>query len=200
MLLHLLYANGIWMLCVCSPTFAPENEAIERERCPFPFAFYNPQRMDKSGQIALLEKMVNSLLESDPSFFLVQVKIKPTNNIKVFIDGDHGVTIENCIKLNRKLYSQLEEAAVYPDGDYSLEVSSPGVGEPLLLHRQYLKNAGRLLEVKLMDDTTIIGVLKIVAEDHIVLEATSGKGKKAVTQQHQVFFTQIKEASVQIQF
>jgi len=188
------------MLCVCSPTFAPENEAKERERTPFPFAFYNPQRMDKSGQIALLEKMVNSLLETDPSFFLVQVKIKPTNNIKVFIDGDHGVTIENCIRLNRKLYSQLEEAAIYPDGDYSLEVSSPGVGEPLLLHRQYLKNAGRLLEVKLMDDTMITGVLKIVADDHIVLEATSGKGKKAVTQQHEISFAQIKEASVQIQF
>jgi Uncharacterized protein conserved in bacteria len=70
---------------------------------------------------------------------LVQVKIKPTNNIKVFLDGDNGITIEDCIKVNRKLYAEIEELAMYPDGDFSLEVSSPGVGEPLLLQRQYVK-------------------------------------------------------------
>ncbi|HSR38403.1 MAG TPA: ribosome assembly cofactor RimP [Phnomibacter sp.] len=156
--------------------------------------------MDTSAQIAAITGMINNLLADQPSVFLVQVKIKPTNNVKVFVDGDNGITIENCIKLNRKLYAQLEEAGMYPDGDFSLEVSSPGVGEPLLLHRQYSKNIGRLLEVKTVEGAVHTGKLISAEESAIALEVTSGKGKKAVTQTLSIPFENIKEASVQIQF
>jgi ribosome maturation factor RimP len=156
--------------------------------------------MDKNEQIAVIEKIIGEVLEPTPAFFLVQVKIKPTNNVKVFLDGDSGITIEQCIKVNRKLYAALEEMQMYPDGDFSLEVSSPGVGEPLLLKRQYIKNVGRLLEVKLQDETILLGTLKATTDSGIVLETTSGKGKKAVTTEHTLLFTIIKEASVQIKF
>lgn len=156
--------------------------------------------MDKNEQIAVIEKIIGEVLEPTPAFFLVQVKIKPTNNVKVFLDGDSGITIEQCIKVNRKLYAALEEMQMYPDGDFSLEVSSPGVGEPLLLKRQYVKNVGRLLEVKLQDETILLGTLKATTDSGIVLETTSGKGKKAVTTEHTLLFTIIKEASVQIKF
>jgi ribosome maturation factor RimP len=156
--------------------------------------------MDKNEQIAIIEKIIGEVLEPTPAFFLVQVKIKPTNNVKVFLDGDSGITIEQCIKVNRKLYAALEEMQMYPDGDFSLEVSSPGVGEPLLLKRQYVKNVGRLLEVKLQDETILLGTLKATTDSGIVLETTSGKGKKAVTTEHTLLFTIIKEASVQIKF
>ena len=156
--------------------------------------------MDKNEQIAVIEKIVLEVLEPNPEFFLVQVKIKPTNNVKVFLDGDNGITIEQCIKVNRKLYAALEEMQLYPDGDFSLEISSPGVGEPLLLERQYKKNVGRLLEVKLSDDTILLGILTAATETGIVLETTSGKGKKAITAEHTLLFTQIKEGSVQIKF
>jgi ribosome maturation factor RimP len=158
------------------------------------------ERMDKQEQIAVIEKIVNGVLEATPEFFLVQVKIKPTNNIKVFLDGDNGITIENCIKVNRKLYADLEEMEMYPDDDFSLEVSSPGVGEPLLLHRQYVKNIGRLLEVKLTDDSILLGILKAATDDEISVEVTTGKGKKAETVVHSIQLSQIKEASVQIKF
>jgi ribosome maturation factor RimP len=118
----------------------------------------------------------------------------------VFIDGDKGVTIEDCIRLNRKLYKQLEEMAIYPDGDFSLEVSSPGVGEPLLLHRQYRKNIDRLLEVKLADGSVHTGTLKAATDSGITLETTTGKGKKAEIKTEEFAFEQIKEATVQIKF
>lgn len=156
--------------------------------------------MDTTAQIAAISSMVNGLLVEKPAYFLVQVRIKPTNNVKVFIDGDQGVTIDDCIKLNRKLYAQIEEAAMYPEGDFSLEVSSPGVGEPLLQERQYVKNVGRLLEVKQLDGAVMLGTLKAATPAGIELEVTSGKGKKAVAQIHSISFDQIKEASVQIQF
>jgi ribosome maturation factor RimP len=147
-----------------------------------------------------IENMINGLLEDMPGYFLVQVRIKPTNNVKVFLDGDTGITIETCIKINRKLYAWVEESQLFPDGDFSLEVSSPGLGEPLILHRQYVKNIGRWVEVKLTDGTVLEGELKTVSDDAIELETTSGKGKKAVVQQQAILFSSIKSTSVQIKF
>ena len=75
---------------------------------------------------------------------MVEVRIKPTNNIKVYIDGDQGVSIEKLVNYNRKLYKKIEEDGMYPNGDFSLEVSSPGLDEPLKMHRQYQKNIAGL--------------------------------------------------------
>ena len=87
--------------------------------------------------------MLNGLLADHPTHFLVDIWIKPTNNIKVFIDADEGIILSLLIEYNRKLYKKLEESGLFPDGDFSLEVSSPGLDEPLKLFRQYKKNVGR---------------------------------------------------------
>ncbi|MBW7952601.1 MAG: ribosome maturation factor, partial [Chitinophagaceae bacterium] len=130
-----------------------------------------------------IEQLINSLLKDNPTYFLVQLRIKPTNNIKVFIDGDEGITIDKCIYFNRKLYKLIEEKELYPEGDFSLEISSPGVGEPLKLQRQYLKNIGRFVEVIFIDETKKEGKLMSVTNNEILLEYTTGKGKKAITEQ-----------------
>jgi ribosome maturation factor RimP len=156
--------------------------------------------MEKHEQIARIEHLLAELLEQHPSFFAVQVKLKPTNNVKVYVDGDHGITIEDCIRLNRKLYAAIEATGMFPEGDFSLEVSSPGVGEPLLLQRQYAKNVGRLLAVKTVDGAELTGILKAADADGIQLEVTAGKGKKASISLHELSFSQIKQAIVQIQF
>src|SRR5450756_2880004 len=82
-----------------------------------------------------IEDFVNAQLKGSEDVFLVEVKVIPGNNIKVFLDADNGITIEKCIKINRALYNQIEESELFPNGDFSLEVSSPGVEEPLKLHR-----------------------------------------------------------------
>lgn len=151
-------------------------------------------------QIQQIEQLVDQLLENHPEYFRVTVKIKPTNNVKVFIDGDNGVTIEKCVSFNRQLYKLIEEAAMYPEGEFSLEVSSPGVGEPLKMHRQYTKNIGREIEVVFADGSKKEGKLLQVAEADIILEHTEGKGKKAVTQQLVIPFENIKSTTVQIKF
>ena len=156
--------------------------------------------MNNELQIAKLESLVAGILEGDESYFLVSVRIKPTNNIKVFIDGDQGVSIEKCVGVNRKLYKLIEEQALYPEGDFSLEVSSPGLDEPLKLHRQYLKNIGRTVEVAMLDGTKTEGVLKEAAEDQIVVEETKGKNKKKETVLHTIPFNNIKTTKVQVIF
>ena len=119
-------------------------------------------------------------------------------NIKVFLDGDQGVTIETVSKLNRTLYKQIEEEELYPDGDFSLEVSSAGLGTPLKFHRQYIKNAGRKLEVTMHDDSILEGTLKEVHDDYILLNVPEGKKKEI--KEYKIVFSNIKTALVQISF
>ncbi|HZF66084.1 MAG TPA: ribosome maturation factor, partial [Chitinophagaceae bacterium] len=100
-----------------------------------------------------IEQKIHSLLEKNPSHFLVEIRIKPTNNVKVFIDADEGINLQVLINYNRSLYKLIEESGMFPGGDFSLEVSSPGLDEPLKIHRQYKKNIGRYLDVTLMDSS-----------------------------------------------
>ncbi|GGH77822.1 ribosome maturation factor RimP [Filimonas zeae] len=156
--------------------------------------------MTTEEQIQKIEALLLELLAPEPEYFLIQVRIKPTNNIKVFIDGDNGVTIDKCVRINRQLYKKIEEAGFYPEGEFSLEVSSAGVGEPLKMLRQYTRNIDRFVEVSFNDGTVKEGKLIQVADSDIIIEETTGKGKKAVTQQVVIPFENIKTTTVQIKF
>lgn len=144
--------------------------------------------------------MLEELLADQPSYFIVDLKIKPTNNVKVFLDGDQGITIEKCISINRALYKLIEAAAFYPEGDFSLEVSSPGLDEPLKMHRQYEKNVNRPVEVLLNDGVKIEGKLLSVAPTGIELEETRGKNKKKEVLLHILSFDNIKSTKLQVVF
>jgi ribosome maturation factor RimP len=156
--------------------------------------------MDKETLIRTIEQKINDLLAARPSHFLVEIRIKPTNNVKVFIDADEGVILSDLIEYNRKLYKILEESTLFPDGDFSLEVSSPGLDEPLKLFRQYKKNIGRYVDITLNDTTTRAGKLLEATEDGIVIETESGKGKKKEIKQETILFDQIKNTKIQIKF
>jgi ribosome maturation factor RimP len=156
--------------------------------------------MQANEIIALVNPILDQLLKEEPSYFCVSVKVKTTNNIKIFLDGDQGLPIEKCTFIKRKLYRIMEEAAWFPEGDFSLEVSSPGIDEPLILNRQYVKNMGRKVEVTFLDETIKEGVLKTVTEKDILIESTEGKGKKAALQTLLIPFDQIKTTIVQVQF
>ncbi len=154
--------------------------------------------MTAETNIQTIESLLVPLLVDD--IFLVSIKVKPINNYKIYLDADSGLGIEKCIKINRALYKKIEEMGMYPDGDFSLEVSSPGVDEPLKLLRQYKKNISRNVEVVMNSDEKKEGILKEVAEDTITIEQTSGKGKKTVIENTVVSFTDIKQTKVLIKF
>jgi len=156
--------------------------------------------MSNDTQIQVLEKKVEALISAEPELFLVEIKIKPTNNIKVFIDGNQGISIEKLVQYNRRLYKQLEEENMYPNGDFSLEVSSPGLDEPLKLHRQYLKNIGRFVEVTDNEGLKLEGKLLEADENGIKIEETKGKGKKLEVITHSIPFSNIKSTKIQIKF
>ena len=86
----------------------------------------------------------------------------------------------------------MEESSFFPNGDFSLEVSSPGLDEPLKLHRQYLKNIGRFVEVTGNDGIKKEGKLLTVTEEEIIVEEEKGKGKKKEIVQHTIPFDKYK--------
>jgi ribosome maturation factor RimP len=150
--------------------------------------------------IKTVEGMMQALLAGEPGYFLVDIRIRPTNNIKVFIDGDQGISIDKCVQYNRALYRKLEESGLFPDGDFSLEVSSPGLDEPLKLHRQYKKNVGRQVELLLQDGSKIEGRLLEVSEDGVIVEEIKGKNKKKEVINHTFLFENIKTTKIQVVF
>ena len=154
--------------------------------------------MSTDTAIETVENLIQPLLQED--VFLVYIKIKPTNNFKIYIDADGGLPLEKCIKINRALYKQMEEMGLYPDGDFSLEVSSPGIDEPLKPIRQYIKNVGRFIEVVKLDETRLEGKLLEANEEKISIEITEGKGKKMTINQLEVSISDIKQTKVQVKF
>ena len=146
------------------------------------------------------QQLNNSLLEK-PSLFLIDISISDSYKIVVTLDGDNGVTLQDCIDVTRAIESNLDREAQ----DYALEVASVGVGSPLKLVRQYIKNIGRTLIVK-TNEATIEAALTAADDTKIVLswEAREpkkiGKGKEPVLKNQEIPYNEIKQAVVTVNF
>jgi ribosome maturation factor RimP len=147
-----------------------------------------------------IRQMMEEVISNDPDCFLVDVKLKPGNNIQVFVDADAGLPISRCIQYNRALYKRIEETTLFNEGDFALEVSSPGLEEPLKLNRQYTKNIGRQVDVIMKDGRKLEGKLLAAGELEVTLEETKGKGKKQEVIQHNLVYADIKSTKIQIVF
>jgi len=151
-----------------------------------------------------VEKRVAALVEEKiadrPELFLVEVKMLPNNKLIIHVDGDQGISIQDCVAISRHVGFHLEEENAIEQA-YNLEVSSPGVGEPLKLIRQYNKNVGRTVSIKLKEGLKKEGKLLAVTENNLLIEeSVKEKGKKAVAVQTDVPFNDILETSVLISF
>ncbi len=112
---------------------------------------------------------------SDTDRFIVGINIGSDNNISVFIDGDSGVTIANCIELSRYIEQSFDREVE----DFELNVSSAGVDYPFVFLRQYLNNVDNKVKVLKQDGVIITGLLKSANKDEIeLLEEIKSKNKK----------------------
>ena len=137
-----------------------------------------------------------------PDKFVVDVLVsgkKLPRRVMVIIDGDQGVTIDDCAALSRILSKELDDRAYFGDDNYLLEVSTPGLDHPLKLKRQYLKNIGRNLKVVQKEGTTE-GRLQEVTDDKLVLVQEIGTGKKKETKEIQIPFSEIDKTFVRVSF
>ena len=146
-----------------------------------------------------VEILLNKALDDRKDLFLIDLSVSEGNAIKVVIDGDNGVNVEDCVFVSRAIEHNLDRE----EEDFSLEVASAGATEPLLSTRQYKKNQGRTLKVS-TNEGAFEGILTQVLPEEIVLEWKTrepkpvGKGKVTVNKQATIAFSDIKEAKVMI--
>ncbi len=147
-------------------------------------------------------ELLENALEENKSLFLIDLNISEDNQIRVILDGDKGVTVEDCIAVSRAIEHNLDRE----EYDFSLEVMSAGVSEPLTLPRQYKKNIGRNLRIKTKNGEKLEGELTAATEDSFTLTWSArepkpvGKGKVTVQKEATLPYKDIMEAKVMITF
>lgn len=148
-----------------------------------------------------VRSVVESALEAQQAF-LVEMNISSSGKIMVYADKDDGIGIGDLKMINRAIEAALDEETQ----DFAIEVSSPGMGNPFRVHRQFVKNRGRDVKVRMADGTEHMGTMIDVREDGITLEQSkrvpkeTGKGKVTVTERLDLMMDQIAETKLEFKF
>lgn len=157
--------------------------------------------MTEEQIIALLEEYFRSGELAD--CFVTELNISGTH-IYLFVDSDSDMGFDKCRTISRFLEAHFDEHQSFGE-TYTLEVSSPGIGNPLKFKRQYFKNIGRKVEVTLKeDDKKITGELKSIDDKgiHVEYEVKEKVGKKNIKTMHLHFIEdgQIEKIIVKVSF
>ena len=141
---------------------------------------------------------LSEILDENPSLFLIELKIGINNSINIILDGDNGVTLNDCIKISRLIEHRLDR----DDEDFSLEVTSSGVGNPLRNSRQFLKNIGRKLKVEMLNGSSFQGLLDTADDFGFTIKWKQrepkpiGKGKVTVEKKEELSYDEVVKTIV----
>lgn len=152
----------------------------------------------------ILKLAEERILELDKGIYIVDLKINNGNQIMVELDKEEGnIGIEDCMSVSRNIEHNLDRE----EDDFSLEVSSAGLDQPLRVLKQYIKNIGRTVSVVMLDNgKKLEGILKNANEEGIVLEikekrSVEGKKKKIwITEELSFKYIELKEVRIVITF
>lgn len=149
-----------------------------------------------------VEGLLQVFLDTRPDLFLISLKISVGNDIVVTLDGDQGVSLQDCLDASRAIENNLDRE----EEDFSLQVMSGGLSEPLTNSRQFVKNMGRDLDVILQDEQKISGEIVAADENGVTLmlryrkPKDIGKGKVDVEEEKFIPYSEIKKALVAVKF
>lgn len=150
----------------------------------------------------IVKKLLDEALKERPSLFLIDLNISPANQIIITLDGDNGVSMQDCVDVSRAIENNIDRETY----DFSLEVTTAGATAPIQMIRQYPKNIGRELEVKTVDGQKITARLESVDDEGITLKWEArepkpiGKGNHTVQKEAVIKYSNIKEAKAVITF
>lgn len=150
----------------------------------------------------IIEDLLNQAIAERPQLFVVDFSISNSNNVLITIDGDNGVTLQDCIDINKAINHNINEE----DYDFSLEVASCGATSPIKNFRQFNKNIGRTLAITTKDNEKFEAILTGLEGENLLLEWQArepkkiGKGKETVTKNASISYNNIKEVFVKIIF
>ena len=148
----------------------------------------------------LAQERINEL---DNGNYLVDVMISSKNAISVKIDNfNGGVSVKDCVSVSRNIEHNLDREVE----DFELQVSSPGIDQPFVVHEQFLKNIGKQVSVTLKNQKVLIGELIIVTENQLSIKEITIEKNKATKKKenietvHQLLMSDIRETKLIISF
>ena len=151
----------------------------------------------KQQILAIVEQKVLGTLN-----YIVDIEVKPTNKIRVFVENDNGISIQDCAEISRFIQANLDREIE----DYDLEVSSPGLDAPFRTLKQYLKNLNKQVKVITKEGKVIEGKLISATEEKIAIEVKNKTSKKNINPKSEIQsiitidINQIKETKIIIIF
>ena len=154
--------------------------------------------------MAVNEQHIKLLVDQslvDEALFLIDLVVNFKSSpikVTVVLDGDKGVSVDDCALVSRNLAKLLDDEGIIEN--YSLEVTTPGVDQPLKLKRQYFKNVGRFIKVQLKDKRIERGKLVEVADDLIYIEQEVKEGKKKELKKIPIAFQELERVLVEVSF
>lgn len=146
-------------------------------------------------------EIIKEKIEADDCF-IVEVKVSASNKIMVTVDSLDGISIDYCIQISRLIESSLDR----DEEDFELEVSTPGLGQPLKVLNQYKKNIGKEVEVTPFELAPFKGKLTSVTEEGFSVEEEKkvkieGKKKKELKVfNHNYKFDEVKSVKIIVSF
>ena len=149
-----------------------------------------------------IKQLLQDGLSEREDLFLIDFSMSTDNAIKIIIDGDEGVRVEDCMFISRTIENNIDRE----EHDFGLEVMSAGAAAPLTLPRQFKKNIGRTLEVRTNEGEHIEGELVDANDESIDLQWKArepkpvGKGKVTVQKNKTLTYSAIADAKVVIKF
>ncbi|MEX6626573.1 ribosome assembly cofactor RimP [Tenacibaculum salmonis] len=148
-----------------------------------------------------VRELLDEALHENQSLYLIDLQFLANSKIKVIVDGDSGVPLNECMRISRKIEHNLDRE----DEDFSLEVTTPDIAHALTVKRQYKKNINRILKVKTATEE-FEGTLSEATDKSITLcwkarePKPIGKGKHTVEKIMTLLYQDISEAKVKIIF
>ncbi|MBC9711742.1 ribosome maturation factor RimP [Streptomyces sp. TRM66268-LWL] len=132
---------------------------------------------------------------------LEEITVTPAGKrrvLRVVVDSDEGVQLDTCAELSREISEKLDETDAMGNGEYVLEVTSPGADRPLTEHRHYVRATGRLVKFQLTEGGELIARILGVDEEGLDLEVPGVKGRKPTSRR--IAFDSVAKARVEIEF
>jgi ribosome maturation factor RimP len=145
------------------------------------------------------------VLEADlegTGLFVLTLDVKPGNDIRITLDGEAGVKVADCVKVNRIIEAHFDRDVE----DYQLQVTSPGADQPLTDRRQFKRHIGRTLAIVTAEEEKEEGEMIEADDEGIVLHIKKkvkleGRKSPLKTEEDIRFpYSDIKEARVKISF
>ena len=155
--------------------------------------------MDKLVQLKqTIEQELLAFFEGT-NLFLVEVKVLSNGKIEVFVVGLTNITIDECAQFSLHIHHFMEENGLMSD-NLSLDVSSPGMDEPLKVARQFQKQLGRQVDVVLKNRLKITGELQAATEKEITVQEIIKLKKTETIEEHVYGFEEIKSVKKHFNF